>query len=240
MGTTGTTAIDPLTELIAIKNEFNLWLHIDAAYAGSALLLEEYSHLLDGIHMADSFVFNAHKWLFTHFDCSMYYVKNSSLLKRTFEIMPEYLKTESRGKVNDYRDWGIPLGRRFRALKLWMVISTFGLEGLKSKLREHISLATQIENWITQSPSFEIMAERSFNLVCFRALSPDGRHDKLNQQLLEDLNRSGKLYMTHTKIKNAYTLRIVTGQTYMTLEHIERAWKVIQNVYHRLINSTQT
>ena len=237
LGTTGTTAVDPIPELVALKKEFDLWLHIDAAYAGSALLLDEYKRFLNGLEDADSFVFNAHKWLFTHFDCSIYFVKDADLLKKTFEINPEYLKTDSRGSVNDYRDWGIPLGRRFRALKLWMVITGFGIDGLKQKLREHIHWSSCLEDWIKQSSYFEMMSDRRFNLVCFRALSPEGEHDTLNQQLLESLNNSGVLYMTHTKINGSYTLRLVTGQTYMTFDHVERAWSEIEKVYHQLIKN---
>lgn len=148
LGTTGTTAIDPLKETGDVCKSYNLWLHVDAALAGTALLLPEFRWMINGIEHADSFVFNPHKWMFTNFDCSAYFVKDKEALIKTFEILPEYLKTKSRGKVNDYRDWGVPLGRRFRALKLWFVIRNFGVEALQQKVRYHISLAQWLKKTI--------------------------------------------------------------------------------------------
>jgi len=228
LGTTGTTAIDPLAPVAAICKKYGLWLHVDAAYSGTALILPEYRWMIEGIEDVDSFVFNPHKWMFTHFDCTAYFVKDKEALVRTFEILPEYLKTQSRGKVNDYRDWGIPMGRRFRALKLWFVIRNFGLDGLQKRIREHITLATDFESWVIQHPDFEIMAKRSMNLVCFR-YHPAGENnqhklDELNESLLNRLNGSGKLFLTHTKVNNKYTLRMVIGQTYVERRHIEEAW----------------
>jgi len=232
VGTTGTTAIDPVKEMAIICEQNNIWLHIDAAYAGTALLLPEYRWMINGLEKADSFVFNPHKWMFTHFDCTAYFVKDPEALIRTFEILPEYLKTKSRGQVNDYRDWGIPMGRRFRALKLWFVIRSFGIDGLKAKVLKHINLAKQLESWIEINPDFEILIKRTLNLVCFRyhpqGLNNENQINELNQKLLEKLNASGEMFLTHTKIYGKYALRMVIAQTNVDRHHIEEAWTLIQ------------
>ncbi|MCB0634561.1 MAG: aspartate aminotransferase family protein, partial [Lewinella sp.] len=168
LGTTGTVAVDPLPAIAEICRKYDIWLHIDAAYAGTALLLPEYHWMIEGVEQADSFVFNPHKWMFTNFDCSVYFVKNADILIRTFEILPEYLKTKTRGQVNDYRDWGIPLGRRFRALKLWFVLRSFGLEGIKEKLRMHIRLNEYFAKSMEQTPDFELITPPFLNFTCFR------------------------------------------------------------------------
>lgn len=231
LGTTGTTAIDPLKDMAELCRKYNLWLHVDAAFAGSALLLEEYRWMIEGVENADSFVFNPHKWLFTNFDCSAYFVRDKETLVRTFEILPEYLKTGTRGKVNDYRDWGIQLGRRFRALKLWFVIRSYGVNGLRETLRKHISLAKILEKYIRDSDDFEIMAPRTLNLVCFRFhpenIKDENRLNELNMLLNSKLNASGRIFLTHTKLNGRYTLRLVTGQTRVEIAHVEKAWKLI-------------
>ena len=241
IGTTGTCAVDPLDEIARVCSKHGIWLHVDAAYAGTALLLEEYQDMVSGMETADSFVFNPHKWMFTNFDCTAYYVKDEEALIRTFEVLPEYLKTKTRGEVNDYRDWGIPLGRRFRALKLWFVIRSFGLEGIREKLRYHIQLAEQFESWIDQSNDFELVIERSLNLVCFRLVTTEVRDEeileRLNAELLENLNSSGKIYLTHTKVRGAYALRIVIGQTNVTEDHIRKSWEVIEATATKLLES---
>ena len=168
IGTTGTTAIDPLADIARICEKHNVWLHVDAAYAGSALMLDENKWMLEGIETADSFVFNPHKWLFTNFDCTAYFVKDKGALIRTFEILPEYLKTGNEGEVNNYRDWGIQLGRRFRALKLWFVLRSFGINELKAKIRHHIELARLFASWVEEHPDFEVVAPVPFATVCFR------------------------------------------------------------------------
>jgi len=234
LGTTGSTAIDPLKEIAKICSTFQLWLHVDAAFAGTALILDEYKWMIEGIEQADSFVFNPHKWMFTNFDCSVYYVKDKDALINTFSIQPEYLKTKTAGKVNDYRDWGIQLGRRFRALKLWFVIRNFGVQGLKEKIRNHIELAKEIENLIIQSKDFEMITPRTLNLVCFR-YKPQNILDEdqlniLNESLLQKVNKSGKLFITHTKLDGKYTLRMVIGQTRVTRSHVMDAWKLINTI----------
>ncbi len=210
---------------------YKIWLHIDAAFAGSALLLPEYRWMLQGIEQADSFVFNPHKWLFTNFDCSAYFVKDSESLINTFKLVPEYLRSQIPDHVNDYSNWGIQLGRRFRALKLWFVIRSFGLSGLQQKLRHHIALARELQTWIEKHEHFELLAPVTFNLVCFR-FHPRGIDDttelnRLNEQLLLAVNHTGKMYITHTKLKEKYTLRMVTGQTHVELNHVQKAWNLI-------------
>jgi aromatic-L-amino-acid/L-tryptophan decarboxylase len=230
LGTTGTTAIDPLRAIGEICHKNGVWLHVDAAMAGNALILPEFQWLLDGREYIDSFVFNPHKWLFTNFDCSVYFVKDAASLIKTFEILPEYLKTRSRGKVNDYRDWGVPLGRRFRALKLWSVIRSYGVEGLREKIRNHIRIANSLAELIAREDDFEILAPVIISLVCFR-FKPDGLDEEriniLNEKLHHTLNDSGKLYLSHTVLNGKYTLRMVTAQTNVTTGHMEKAWSLI-------------
>lgn len=230
LGTTGATAVDPLRAVGEICNEYGLWLHVDAAMAGTALILPEFQWMLDGREFIDSFVFNPHKWMFTNFDCTAYFVKDAETLIKTFEILPEYLKTRTRGKVNDYRDWGVPLGRRFRALKLWSVIRSYGTEGLRNKIRYHISIASQLSEVISKEPDFELLAPVVISVVCFR-FNPAGYNEEqingFNEKLNHLLNDSGKLYLSHTVLKGKYTLRMVTAQTNVTLEHVEKAWALI-------------
>ncbi|KAA3610748.1 MAG: aminotransferase class V-fold PLP-dependent enzyme [Calditrichaeota bacterium] len=241
IGTTSTTSIDPIKSIAEICKKHELWLHVDAAFAGSALVLPEFRWMIEGIEMADSFVFNPHKWMFTNFDCSAYFVKDKESLIRTFEILPEYLKTRTRGKVNDYRDWGVPLGRRFRALKLWFVIRNFGVKGIQEKIRLHISLAKKYSEKINNHAEFEVLAPVTLNTICFR-YKPDNINDEdtlndLNEKLLHKLNDSGKLYLTHTKVKDNYSLRLSIGQTNVEQKHVEQAWQLIQNTSLELLHS---
>ncbi|HBC77355.1 MAG TPA: aspartate aminotransferase family protein [Bacteroidales bacterium] len=237
LGTTGTTAVDPLKAIGKICAENGIWLHVDAAMAGTALILPEYQWMLDGREYIDSFVFNPHKWMFTNFDCSAYFVKHPGYLIKTFEILPEYLKTRTRGKVNDYRDWGVPLGRRFRALKLWSVIRMYGVEGLQDKIRSHIRIARRLAEMVAKEQDFQILAPVTINVVCFR-YKPGGVKEeelnKFNETLNHKLNDSGKVYLSHTVINGIYTLRMVTGQTNVTLEHVEKAWDLIKNTARAL------
>ncbi|MCK4346420.1 MAG: aminotransferase class V-fold PLP-dependent enzyme, partial [Bacteroidales bacterium] len=238
MGTTSTTAIDPLREIGEVCKKYDVWLHVDAAYAGTALILPEYRWMLEGIENVDSFVFNPHKWMFTNFDCSAYFVKDKEALIKTLEILPEYLKTRSRGGVNDYRDWGIPLGRRFRALKLWFVIRSFGISGLQEKIRYHVSLAQKLHKIIENDTSFEIMAPVPLNTVCFRYRPQQIKNreeiNRLNEILLTQINKTGKLYLTHTKLHGNYVIRMVTAQTNVHEDHIVRAWDIIKETANGL------
>jgi aromatic-L-amino-acid decarboxylase len=226
VGTTSSNAIDPLGQIGAICREHSLWFHVDAAMSGTAALCPELRHIHQGIEFADSYCFNPHKWMFTNFDCDCFWVANRKELIQTLSILPEYLRnqaTES-GAVIDYRDWHIQLGRRFRALKLWFVIRHYGVEGLQHHVREHVRLAQAFAGWVEADRRFEIAAPVPLNLVCFR----DRRGDLANQQLMDKLNRSGELFLTHTRLNNKLTLRFCVGQTHTTERHVGNAWKRIQ------------
>jgi len=237
LGTTGTTAIDPLSSIGAICSENEVWLHVDAAMAGTALILPEFQWMLDGKEYIDSFVFNPHKWMFTNFDCTAYFVKDAGALIKTFEILPDYLQTRTRGRVNDYRDWGVPLGRRFRALKLWSVIRTHGIEGLREKVRSHIAIAKKLAQSIAEENDFEILAPVVISVVCFRykpAGYTESQINDLNEKLNHNLNDTGQIYLSHTVLNGKYTLRMVTAQTNVTSEHAEKAWVLIKDTARRL------
>jgi len=231
LGTTGSTAVDPLERIGAIARRHGLWLHVDAAFAGTALVLPEYRHLLNGIDCADTMVINPHKWMFTNFDCSAYFVKDPDALVGTFEILPEYLKTHERSEVNNYRDWGIQLGRRFRALKLWFVIRTYGVEGIRAKVREHIRIASELAENIRNEKDFDILAPVWCNVICFRyhpaGVSEGEQLNALNMSLMERLNASGKLYISHTKLDGKVALRLVLGQSNVEERHASAAWQMI-------------
>lgn len=242
LGTTGTTAIDPINNIAAICSKYNIWLHIDAAFAGTALVLPEYRWMIEGMENADSFVFNPHKWMFTNFDCSAYFVKDKSSLTRTFEILPEYLKTKVDEQVNNYRDWGIPLGRRFRALKLWFVIRSYGVEGIKQRIKEHIEMAQALGKQMDKHSDFEQLVPLNFNMLCFRyhpkGINDENKLNTLNEQLINALNDSGKVYMTHTKVNGKYTLRMLVGQTYIQQRHVDMAWNLIQETAKNIYDET--
>jgi len=232
LGTTSSTAIDPLRPIGEIAARHGAWLHVDAAYAGTAAVCPENRAMLDGAEFMDSFVFNPHKWMLTNFDCSAYFVKDAGALIRTFEIHPEYLKTKADPYVKNYRDWGIQLGRRFRALKLWFVIRSHGVEGLQAFVREHLRLARMVKGYVEADKRFELMAPVPFGLVCFRL--NDGRGEDalndLNKRFLERINASGKLFMTHTALRGKYTLRMVIGARTTTEAHVRAAWEIIRSV----------
>ena len=235
LGTTSSTAIDPLNDIGKICNEFGIWLHVDAAMAGSASICPEYRFINEGIEYADSYCFNPHKFLLTNFDCSCLYVSDRKALIKSLTINPEYLKTEvSKSEtVFDFRDWQIPLGRRFRSLKLWSVIRYYGINGIQSHIRGHIESAKMLSELIMKDERFEIMAPTILNLVCFRYKNSD----EFNKALLEKLNTSGKLYLVQTKLNKKYTLRFSIGQTNTTREHIINAWKNILNETEVLENA---
>ncbi len=226
LGTTSSTAIDPIRQIAEICRKHQIWLHVDGAYAGIAAICPEYHHLLEGFEQVDSFCFNPHKWMFTNFDCDCFFVSDRGRLIDALTVLPEYLRnkaTES-GSVIDYRDWQIPLGRRFRALKLWFVLRSFGIEGLQARIRHHISLAQQFAAWVRADPVFELMAPAPFSLVCFRHRNGEA----VNQHILESLNGSGRLYLSHTRLNDVLTLRMSIGQTGTELRHVEQAWKLIR------------
>ena len=234
LGTTGTTAVDPLKQIAEITTKYGIWLHIDAAYAGSALILPEFRWMINGIEKADSFVFNPHKWLFTNFDCSAYFVKSKEKLVHTFQIVPEYLKTRTDGTVNDYSDWGIQLGRRFRALKLWFVLRSFGVEKMQEILRSHISYAQFFAEEIEKTGKFKVVTPVRFSLVCFRYIPDNSLDDKalndINEKLLQKINSTGKIYLSHTRVNGNFVLRLHCSQTNVEKRHIEEALDFIKNI----------
>jgi aromatic-L-amino-acid decarboxylase len=226
LGTTSSNAIDPVPEIGRICREEGMWLHVDAAMSGTAALCPEFRFIQDGLELADSYCFNPHKWMFTNFDCDCFYVADRAALIKTLSVLPEYLRnkaTES-GAVVDYRDWHIPLGRRFRSLKLWFVIRHYGVEGLRHHVRRHVELAQTFAGWVKEADRFELAAPAPLNLVCFRHVGGD----EINQKLLDYVNLSGDLYLTHTVLDGRYTLRFCVGQTHTEARHIEAAWKRIQ------------
>lgn len=239
IGTTSSAAVDPVAEIGSICIKHNLWHHIDASYSGTALLLPEMRWMIKGIESADSFVFNPHKWMFTNFDCSAYFVKDKDSLIKTFSVLPEYLKTQEDSLVNNYRDWGIPLGRKFRALKLWFVIRSYGINGLQEKIRNHISFGQWFKEQIISSKHFEITAPADLNLICFR-IKPAGTEDeteleKINTEFLRKLNSSGKILLTQTRLNDKYVLRFVAGRNHTEFKDVKRGWEIIDEAAKELI-----
>jgi aromatic-L-amino-acid decarboxylase len=232
VGSTSSNAMDPLPEIGKLCHEQGLWLHVDGAMSGTAALCPEFRHIHKGLEWADSYAFNAHKWMFTNFDCDCFYVKDRALLIKSLSVLPEYLRnraTES-GAVIDYRDWQVPLGRRFRALKLWFVIRHYGVEGLQHHIRHHVALAQAFAAWIKASKDFELVAPAPLNLVCFAHRGGD----EFNRRLLERLNQSGRLYLTHTTLNGRYVLRFCVGQTHTEERHVKAAWELIRQLAETL------
>ncbi len=226
VGTTSSNAIDPLSEIGHICRKENLWLHVDGAMSGTAALCREYRYINTGLELADSYCFNPHKWMFTNFDCDCLFVANREILIKTLKVIPEYLnnKATESGDVIDYKDWEIPLGRRFRSLKLWFVIRYYGIKGLQHHVRRHIKMAQDFAGWIERSDSFELFCPAPLNLVCFRHTGGNS----YNRQLLERLNKSGNLFLTHTILNDQYVLRCCIGQTHTEEHHVKQAWQQIQ------------
>jgi aromatic-L-amino-acid decarboxylase len=232
VGTTSSNAIDPVPEIGRICQQNKLWVHVDAAMSGTAALCPEFRHIHAGLEVADSYCFNPHKWMFTNFDCDCFYVADRKALIQTLSVLPEYLKNKATetGAVIDYRDWQIPLGRRFRALKLWFVIRHYGVTGLQHHIRRHVALAQDFASWVKEDERFELAAPVPLNLVCFRHKAGDA----MNQRLMDNLNRSGDLYLTHTRLNDRMTLRFCVGQANTELRHVERAWKRIEEEAKKL------
>ncbi len=232
VGTTSSNAFDPIAAIGEVCGRQNLWLHVDAAMSGTAMACPEFRHLQKGVETADSYNFNPHKWMGANFDCSCFWVADRKALIQTLSILPEYLRnqaTES-GAVIDYRDWHIQLGRRFRALKLWFVIRHYGVEGLQHNVREHVRLAQQFADWVRNDTRFELAAPVPLNLVCFRHKAGDA----VNQQIMDRLNCSGDLFLTHTKLNGKLTLRLSIGQMNTQQRHVERAWERIREEAERV------
>ena len=226
IGTTSSNAIDPVEAIGELARRCGMWLHVDAAMSGTAALCPEFRWINRGVELADSYCFNPHKWMFTNFDCDVLWVRDRSALINTLTVLPEYLKnkaTES-GAVFDYRDWHIPLGRRFRALKLWFVIRHYGVEGLQELIRHHVALAELFESLVRADNRFEVVAPRPLNLICFRLRGDDGA----NERLLERINASGRAYLSHTKLNGTFVLRMSIGQTKVEERHVRAAWQLIR------------
>jgi aromatic-L-amino-acid decarboxylase len=244
VGTTSTSSIDPVPAIADICAEDKLWLHVDAAYAGSASILPEMRHILEGAERADSLVTNPHKWLFTPFDLSVLYSRRMDVLKRAFSLVPEYLKTnDDADAVRNGMDYGIQLGRRFRALKLWMTIRYFGHEGLAARIREHCRLAGLFSSWVEASEDWELLAPVPFSLVCFRACSNvieedeagrNSRLDALNEAVMNNVNARGEIFLSHTRLHDVFTLRLAIGNIRTTEDHIRRAWELLNEELARL------
>lgn len=244
-GTTSSTAVDSVEKIAAAITRVAAqsggepvarpWLHVDAALAGAACVCPEFRWMLAGIEYADSLCFNPHKWLLTNFDCDCFWTSDRAALINALSITPEYLRNRASetGEVIDYRDWQIPLGRRFRALKLWLVIRHYGVEGLRAHIREHVRLAALLESWVREDDRFEVVAPRVLNLVCLRLRGEGKESDDRNRALLERLNASGKLLLTHTSLRgpggiDKYVLRMAIGATATREEHVRAAWEFIR------------
>jgi aromatic-L-amino-acid decarboxylase len=225
-GTTSSGAIDPLPEISAICRDEGAWLHVDAAMAGTAAICPEFRWINNGLEFADSYVFNPHKWMLVNFDCSAFFVADRSSLTRALSIVPEYLRNQASesGEVIDYRDWQIQLGRRFRALKLWFVIRSYGVAGLQEMVRRHVALAQEFASWLEADPDFEIAAPAPLSLVCFRYRG----EDEVNRTILDRVNSSGSAYLTHTVLDGKLTLRMSIGQRRTERCHVEAAWAAIR------------
>jgi aromatic-L-amino-acid decarboxylase len=237
VGTTSSTAIDPLVPIAELCRRHGVWLHVDAAYAGAAAIVPELRPMFHGMEQADSIVFNPHKWLLTNFDCTAYFVRDPSALLATFQAMPEYLRTAYDADVVNYRDWGIQLGRRFRALKLWFVIRSYGVEGLRTIIRRHVALARELAGRVEAEPAFELMAPVPFGLVCFRYRRPgatDAELDELNQRLLSRVNASRRVFLTHTRLAGRFVIRLVVGQRATGREQVDEAWRLIRSAAEEL------
>lgn len=230
IGTTSTSSVDPVDKIADICEKYGIWLHVDTAYAGSTSIVPEFREHFKGWERADSIVVNPHKWLFTPFDLSVLYCKDLSVLKDAFSLVAEYLKTSDEQTVKNGMDYGVQLGRRFRALKFWFVIRYFGREGLIARLREHCRLARLFASWVEDSPNFELMAPVPFALVCFRlhpkGVAPDRVND-LNERIMNDINASGEAYLSHTKLNGHFTLRLSVGSVRVEERHLTKVWKML-------------
>jgi aromatic-L-amino-acid decarboxylase len=241
VGTTSTTSVDPVPALAEVCATEKLWLHVDAAYAGSAALAPELRWCLDGCERADSLVFNPHKWLFVPIDASALYTRHPDTFRRAFSIVPEYLSTPQRGQVVDLMDYGVQLGRRFRALKVWWVLRCFGREGLIERVREHIRLAQGFAEWVAASPGFEVLAPHPFSVVCFRAKAPGGPMsaedlDRLNLDLMERVNASGEVFLSHTRLDQGIALRVAVGNLGTAERDVKRCMELLEKERQCLSN----
>jgi aromatic-L-amino-acid decarboxylase len=234
VGTTSTTSIDPVPQIAEICERYGLWLHVDGAYGGSAAVDPSMQWVLSGCELADTLILNPHKWLFTPMDCSVFYTRKPDVVKAAFSLVPEYLRnTESKGEeVPNLMDYGTSLGRRFRSLKLWMIMRYFGQEGMAARIHEHVRLGQLVAQWVDASPDFERMAPAPLSVVCFRA-HPQGMDDEaqleaLNERIMNDINASGRFFLSHTKLHGKFTIRIAIGNLRTTEQDVRDLWEAIQ------------
>jgi aromatic-L-amino-acid/L-tryptophan decarboxylase len=237
VGTTSTTAVDPVPQIAEICEREGMWLHVDAAYGGSAAVLPEMRWVMEGCASAHSLVVNPHKWLFVPIDCSVLFTRRPDLLKRAFSLTPEYLTTTAPADTRNLMDYGVSLGRRFRALKLWFVLRYFGEAGIRNILRQHLELARSFAEWVDTHPDFERLAPTDFSVVVFR-VRPAGETredalDQLNMRVLQRLNESGEVYLSHTRVAGRYALRLAIGNIRTSAVHVERAWQLARNAAER-------
>ncbi len=232
IGSTSTTSVDPLRDIATICSAESIWLHVDAAYAGVAAMVPGFEHLLDGVETADSLVVNPHKWLFTPFDLSVLYCRHMDVIRGAFSLVPEYLRTTDPSGIRNLMDTGIQLGRRFRALKLWMVMRHFGAEGLRARLAEHMRLARLFASWVEASDDFELLAPVPFSVVCFRwkptVVQSESAIDRANERLLEAINKTGEIFVSHTRLDNKFVIRLAVGNLHTTEVHVMLAWDLLQ------------
>ncbi len=241
VGTTSTTSIDPVPEIADICQREELWMHVDAAYGGVAAMLPSHAHVLNGAERADSLVVNPHKWLFTPFDLSAFYCRRMDVIRAAFSLTPEYLRTSEDGAVKNLMDTGVQLGRRFRSLKLWMILRSFGAKALREHVSGHIALAQRLASWVDAHPDFERIAPVPFSVVCFRwnprwSSAPAGRSgvaltpeavDAANERLIDVVNQTGDVFLSHTRLNGRIALRIAIGHLHTTERHVRRAWDLL-------------
>jgi len=231
VGSTSCTSIDPVRAIAGVCEREGLWLHVDAAHGGAAAVVPEMRYVLDGCERADSIVVNPHKWLFVPLDLSVLYTRKPEVLRRAFSLVPEYLRTSQGDEVVNYMDYGIPLGRRFRALKLWFTLRYFGVEGIADRVREHVRLARQFAEWVDGQSEFERLAPVPLSTVCFRARCggmDDDVLNRFNEQLMQAVNHTGEAFLSHTKLSGKFTLRLVVSQLRTTEADVARVWELVQ------------
>jgi aromatic-L-amino-acid decarboxylase len=232
LGTTSSTSVDPIAEIAAVCKTEDIWLHVDAAYAGAAAVLPEMRHHFAGWEHADSIVFNPHKWFFTPFDASLLFFRDPDAFRDAFSLVPEYIKTGIEGDVRNYNEYGIQLGRRFRALKMWIQIRWFGVAGIRARLREHCEWAQEFAGWIDAAPDWERLAPVPFSTVCYRYRGPEladeAATDRRNAAILDWVNASGKFYLSHTKLAGRYALRLALGNPRASIKHVHGIWETLQ------------
>ncbi|HKU81861.1 MAG TPA: pyridoxal-dependent decarboxylase [Candidatus Tumulicola sp.] len=227
-GTTSTTSVDPIAELAPVARRYGAWLHVDAAYAGSAAIVPEFRWLLDGVEAADSLVVNPHKWMFVPMDLSVLFVRDESIVRRAFSLVPDYLTTPE-SDTRSYMDYGLQLGRRFRALKLWFVLRRYGAEGIRCLLRGHVALAQEFARWVEADPEWEVLAPHPLSVVCFRYRArPEAQLDGFNERLMHAVNATGEVFLSHTKVDGAFALRLAIGNFRTQRADVEQAWHVLR------------